>query len=60
MNNTTEDLKSLYISNLNTIKELNNHVKQLESEKHIENTSNLDTIRELNENVEQLKSEKES
>lgn len=58
MNNSIEDLKSLYISNLNTIKELNNHVKQLEAEKKIENTSNLDTIRELNEHVERLEAEK--
>ncbi len=58
MNSTIEDLKALHISNLNTIKELNNHVKQLEAEKKIENTSNLDTIRELNERIVQLEAEK--
>jgi len=58
MNNATEDLKSLYISNLNIIKELRKQVEQLESEKNSQNISNLNTIRELNSRVEQLESEK--
>jgi molecular chaperone GrpE (heat shock protein) len=60
MNNATDDLKALYISNLNTIKELNNRVKKLELEKDIQNISDLDTIRELTVRVGQLEAEKDN
>jgi molecular chaperone GrpE (heat shock protein) len=58
MGNATEDLKSLYISNLDTIRELNKRIEQLESENNNQNSSNLDTIKELNNRAEQLESEK--
>jgi molecular chaperone GrpE (heat shock protein) len=58
MNNETEDLKSLYISNLNTIRGLNNRVEQLELEKNNLSISSINTIKELNVRVEQLESEK--
>jgi molecular chaperone GrpE (heat shock protein) len=60
MNKATEDLESIHISNLNTIRELNTQVEQLESEKSILNNSNLDTIADLNNRLVQLESEKNS
>ena len=60
MNNSIEDLKSLYVSNLNTIKELKKQVEKLESEKNILNISSLDAIAELNNRLEHLESEKNS
>jgi molecular chaperone GrpE (heat shock protein) len=60
MKTASEDLKSLYISNLTTIKELRKQVEQLESEKNSQNISNLNTIRELNNRLELLESEKNS
>jgi molecular chaperone GrpE (heat shock protein) len=60
MNNAIEDLKALHISNLHIIKELNDQVEKLESEKSNQNISNLDSIRELNSRIEQLESEKNS
>ena len=58
MSNATEDLKLLYISNLNTIKELNSRVEQLESEKNIQEVSYLNEVKELNDRFGQIKSEK--
>ncbi|MFZ4549647.1 MAG: nucleotide exchange factor GrpE [Bacteroidales bacterium] len=58
MNNAIEDLKALQISNLNTIKELNNQVRKLESEKSIQSISNFNSIKELNDQIRQLESER--
>jgi len=58
MSNTTEDLKALYISNLNTIRQLNMRVEQLESDKQNQNILNTNIIKELNNRIEQLESEK--
>lgn len=60
MNKATEDLKALHISNLNTIRELNTRLEQLESEKNIQNISSLDGIADLNNRLEHLETEKNS
>ena len=58
MSNATEDLKSLYISNLNTIRELNSRIEVLETQRKNQDVSYESKLKELDKRLEQSESEK--